>query len=417
MTDIKALTSWLEARRPVAFDILREMVGINSWTRNRTGVIQLGELTAARLAPLGFTAEHVPSNNPAYGNHLFLHRPRAGGPCIALVSHLDTVFPPEEEARNSFRWQPEGNRIFGPGTVDIKGGTVLALTVLQALQALAPAVFNSIDWLVALNASEETESEHFGILSRERIPPNALAALVFEGETPLPGVRRVVVARKGRLTFRVKVSGRAAHAGGKPHRGASAIRQLARLIERIESMSDPGRHLTFNIGTVNGGVSVNRVPHEAVADGEFRCFDLDVQRQTRATLENLAGAGDVRAASDGWACQTEISFLTQSPPWPRNPATDQLHACWKAAAGQSGQVLEPEERGGISDGNLLCHHVPTLDGLGPAGDNDHCSERSDDSSKLPEFMESSSFVPKAALNVTAILRLAREAGVSGSIQH
>ncbi|MCP5523958.1 MAG: M20/M25/M40 family metallo-hydrolase [Verrucomicrobiales bacterium] len=405
MKDPHRLIGWLEAQRPAAFEILRELVGINSYTRNRAGVLHQAELTAARFAPLGFTAEHVPSDNPAYGDHLFLRRPHPGGPSLALVSHLDTVFPPEEEERNAFRWQPEGDRIFGPGTVDIKGGTVLALVVLQALQALAPRVFDSIDWLVALNASEETESAHFGCLTRERIPTSALAALVFEGETPLPGRRRVVLARKGRLTFRVKVSGRAAHAGGKPHRGASAIRQLARLIERIESMNDPDRRLTFNIGTISGGVSVNRVPHEAVADGEFRCFDPAVQQQTRTALEALAGVGDVRAASDGWACRTEISFLNESPPWPRNPGTDRLHACWQAAAADLDQVLEPEERGGISDGNLLCHHVPTLDGLGPAGDNDHCSERSADGSKLPEFMDATSFVPKAALNVMGILRL------------
>lgn len=411
MHDLDSLIPWLEAQQPAAFEILREMVGINSWTRNRDGVIRLGEMTATHFAPLGFTAEHVPSDNPAYGNHLFLRRPCPGGPSLALVSHLDTVFPPEEEARNDFRWRPEGDRIFGPGTVDIKGGTVMTLTVLQALQKLAPKVFESIDWLLALNASEETESQHFGALCRERIPTTALAALVFEGETPLAGARRVVVARKGRLTFRVKVSGRAAHAGGKHHRGANAIRQLARLIERIESLTDPDRHLTVNIGTVSGGVSFNRVPHEAVAEGEFRCFDPEVQRQTRETLQALAGPGDVRAASDGWTCHSEIEFLNESPPWPRNPATDRLHACWTQAAGELGQVIDPEERGGISDGSLLWDHVPTLDGLGPAGDNDHCSERSADGSKLPEFMNAASFVPKAALNVMGILRLAREAGV------
>ena len=70
-----------------------------------------------------------------------------------------------------------------------------------------------------------------------------------------------------------------------------------------------------------------------------------------------------------------------------------------------GIAVNVEERGGLSDGNLLWDVVPTLDGLGPWGDHDHCSERSADGSKLPEYVEVSSFVPKALLNVTAILNL------------
>ncbi|MFM8360339.1 MAG: M20/M25/M40 family metallo-hydrolase, partial [Verrucomicrobiota bacterium] len=75
-----------------------------------------------------------------------LTRTGTGGPTLALVSHLDTVFPPEEEARNQFRWQPEGDRIYGPGTHDIKGGTVMMWLVLAALRDLAPADFDRATW-------------------------------------------------------------------------------------------------------------------------------------------------------------------------------------------------------------------------------------------------------------------------------
>lgn len=78
---------------------------------------------------------------------------------------------------------------------------------------------------------------------------------------------------------------------------------------------------------------------------------------------------------------------------------------WAAAAAELGQALEPESRGGLSDGNQLWDAVPTLDGLGPSGDNDHSSERSEDGTKLPEYADVGSFVPKAALNIAALQRL------------
>lgn len=411
MLDTKRLRSWIEGEMPATLALLEAMVGINSWTENRDGVNRLGRLTAERFAPLGFTPRFVPSNNPAWGDHLFLHRPGHTARRLLLVSHLDTVFPPEEEARNRFHWQIEGDRIFGPGTIDIKGGTAMAWLVLRALQWLDPARFEEMDWLVALNASEETLSGHFGEVCREYLTPQTRAALVFEGEHQEGGVRQLVVARKGRLTFRLKVAGRAAHAGGQHARGANAIRQLARLVERVESLSDPQRQLTVNVGTIAGGGSYNRVPHEAWAKGEFRCFDPAVQEQTRQALLALAGPGDVRAASDGFACQIEVELPDHSPAWPRNPGSDALYQVWDEVSAELGEPLAPEERGGISDGNLLCAHVPTVDGLGPGGDNDHCSERSPDGSKLPEYLDRRTFAPKAVLNVLAIARLA---AVSGS---
>ena len=132
-----------------------------------------------------------------------------------MVSHLDTVFPPEEEARNHFHWQAESDRIYGPGTHDIKGGTVMEWLMLQALQVLAPAAFQDTTWKLFWNSSEETLARDFGDVCRERLDNDTLAALIFEGEGRLGGERLVVVARKGRATWRVTATGRGAHAGAK----------------------------------------------------------------------------------------------------------------------------------------------------------------------------------------------------------
>src|SRR5258706_6988095 len=129
MQNTASLRDSLDHKMPAALEMLRQMVGINSYTTNREGVNRLGRFTAQCFAPLGFTAEYVPCTNPEFGDHLVLTRKGSSAKSIALVSHLDTVFPPEEEARNNFHWQGEGERIFGPGTQDIKGGTMMILLV------------------------------------------------------------------------------------------------------------------------------------------------------------------------------------------------------------------------------------------------------------------------------------------------
>ena len=400
---------YLDGQLPAALEMLRRMVEINSFTANRAGVNRLARLTAQCFAPLGFTSEWVSSTNPEFGDHLVMTRPGNSPRSIALISHLDTVFPPEEEERNNFRWQPEGNRIFGPGTNDIKGGTVMMWLVLDGLRRHWPQVFNAITWRLFWNSSEERFSNDFGDVCRSRFDAATLAALVFESEGRRDNKSLMVVARKGRAEWRVTVRGRGAHAGGKHAQGANAAVQLAHTIQRIAALTDYTRDLTFNVGTVRGGTVLNRVPHEAVADGEFRAFTPGTFADAKAALLALAGSGDVCSAADGFACQVSVEVLRESRPWPPNPASDRLCEIWKRAGLELGIPVASQERGGLSDGNLLWDAVPTLDGLGPWGDNDHCSERSPDGAKLPEFVEISTFVTKAMLNIQAILEVARPA--------
>jgi glutamate carboxypeptidase len=405
---VAALEKFIEDQMPATLELLRQMVSINSFTGNREGVNQLAGLTSLSFAQLGFTAESVPSINPSYGDHLVLTRPGRSTRSIAMVSHHDTVFPPEEELRHNFRWQPEGDRIYGPGTHDIKGGTAMMWLVLKALQAQAPSVFEEITWKLFWNSSEETLSHDFGDVCRARFTPGTLGALVFESEGRLGQERLMVVARKGRGTWRVTVTGRGAHAGAKHQQGANAIVQLAQTLQRIAAFTDHSRDLTFNVGTVSGGTVLNRVPHEARAEGEFRAFTPEIYASAKAALLALAGPGEVRSLADRYACDVRIEVLSESRPWPRNAETDRLAAIWCQAGTELGMPVNVEQRGGLSDGNLIWDAVPTLDGLGPWGDNDHCSERSADGSKVPEYVDVPSFAPKAVLNTVAILKLAGE---------
>lgn len=405
MQNTGPLNEFLQSQMPAALEMLRQMVGINSFTGNRDGVNRLSRFTAECFAPLGFTAEHVPSTNKAWGDHLVLTRRGRSGRSIALISHLDTVFPPEEEARNNFRWLVEGDRIFGPGTHDIKGGSVMMWLVLSALRTQDRKLFEDITWRLIWNSSEECYSPDFGDVCRAHFDRGTLAALIFESEGRVGKVSQMVVARKGRGTWRVTVNGRGSHAGGKHAHGANAIVQLGQTVQRIAALTDYARGLTVNVGTICGGTVLNRVPHEAVAEGEFRTFTPEAFAHAKASLLTLAGRGDVRSPADGYACEVKVEILTECRPWPRNPGTDGLFKLWKQSADELGLAVNGEERGGLSDGNLIWDAVPTLDGLGSFGDNDHCSERSADGSKLPEFVEASGFVPKAMMNIAAIQKL------------
>ena len=405
MLNVDSLEKFLEGQMPATLELLRQMVGINSWTLNPDGVNRLARFTAEQFAPLGFTAEFVPPTDPKFGNHLVLTRRGKSSRSVAMVSHLDTVFSPEEEERNNFRWQVEGDRIYGPGTQDIKGGTVMMWLVLRALQFHAPEIFEDITWKVFLNSAEEMFSPDFSEICRSRFAAQTLAALVFEAEGRLGKEKLMVVARKGRASWRVTVNGRGAHSGTRHQRGANAVVQLAHILPRIAALTDYSRDLTFNVGTATGGTVLNRVPHEAVAEGEFRAFTPEVFNHGKTALLALAGPGEVRSPADGFRCEVKVEILSESHPWPRNEATDRIYRFWKQAGDELKIPVNLQERGGLSDGNLIWDAIPTLDGLGPWGDNDHCSERSGNGSKLPEYVEISGFAPKAMLNAAAILKL------------
>jgi glutamate carboxypeptidase len=406
MPEFSSLQTYLGKQLPAALELLRQMVEINSFTSNPEGVNRLARFTADCFAPLGFKAEMVPSTNPEFGSHLALTRSGRSPRNISMVSHLDTVFPPEEEARNNFHWLPEGDRIYGPGTQDIKGGTVMMWFVLSALQTHAPEVFEQTTWNLLLNSSEERFSPDFGDLCRSRFDANTLGALVFEAEGRRGNEHLMVLARKGRASWRVTVNGRGSHAGGKHSQGANAVVQLGHLLPRIAALTDYSRNLTFNVGRISGGTVLNRVPHEAVADGEFRAFTPEVYQKAKADLLALAGAGEVRSSADGYPCQVKVEILTETRPWPRNAATDGLYRIWKETGDGFGFPTNFEERGGLSDGNLIWDALLRLMASDPGETMIIVPNAVRTAPKLPEYVEISRFVPKAMLNTVAISRLA-----------
>ena len=392
---------------PATLEMLRQMVAINSFTENPEGIARLGELTAKSFAPLGFTPLFVQAADPRFGCHLVMKSPFvAGAPTIALISHLDTVYTEEEEQQNDFHWREERPRIYGPGTNDIKGGTALLHLTLSGLRACAENIFTQTNWVVLLNACEEVISADFGKLCRAHLPADTLAALIFEGDGDDGDGCSLVSARKGRATFAIEVQGRGAHAGTQHAQGANAIIQLARIVSEMSGITDYANALTVNLGSLHGGTVANRVPHSARAELEMRAFDPDIYAGAKRRILAFNGPGDLSSASaDAHPCRVAVSLGHETGPWPVNPGTEKLIALWHDSGRSLGLDVHSDQRGGLSDGNVLWDAFPTLDGLGPRGQNCHCSEQSADGSKQQEWVDATSFVPKSVLNATAIARL------------
>jgi glutamate carboxypeptidase len=387
-----------------ALEHLRALVAINSFTNNREGVLECGRYCEEQLfAPLGFAAERIAPDVATHGDHLFLERP---GPApVILVGHLDTVYPREQESADDFEWRERDGRIHGPGVADIKGGIVAIWMALRALRDESPALFENNGFKVFLNASEEGGCADFPVLARERVPADARAALVFEPGMEHEEGTSIVVARKGCGRFRMDVAGREAHSGNDHPRGANAIRELARRVEQIESLTDYERDITLTVGTIEGGTAVNCVPGHATCQIDLRIWTPEDYRWGRERLMALAGEGSVVSGDGSARTQVSVSDLPGYPPWPDNPETRRLSDLIVEAGASLGQALVPTQRRGGSDGAHLYDVVPTVDGLGPVGRNSHCSTNDPATGREQESIDRDSLEERARLGTEVMRRL------------
>ncbi|HPO47136.1 MAG TPA: peptidoglycan DD-metalloendopeptidase family protein, partial [Spirochaetota bacterium] len=198
----------------------------------------------------------------------------------------------------------------------------------------------------------------------------------------------------------------AAHAGVGHREGVRAIVQLAEIIMRISKLTDYENGLTVNIGRVTGGIAINRVSHYAEAEGEMRAYDTEVLERGLAGLRALNGLSTIESADGSYRCRAVVRVLRRNPAWSENAASKRLFKCFERAADSMGMRAEAEARGGLSDGNFTWSAVPTIDGLGPDGENSHCSERKAEEGKDQEYALIPSFVPKAMLCAIACSMLA-----------
>lgn len=383
--------TYLQSIEDVSIAQLREMVAINSFTHNRDGVCEVGEMCVSLFEPLGFSARRIRSVTEDCGDHLVLTREGSGDASLLLVSHLDTVYP------ENFPWREEGDLLYGPGVVDIKGGTILIWMILRALREHAPDLFERTGFTILLNASEEGGCADFPDIARRSVTPGCRACLVYEAGMEATAGTTIVIARKGAARFVLEAHGHEAHSGNQHESGASAILELAEKVLQIESWTDYRNGVTYNVGTIGGGTMVNCVPGHAACLVDLRAYTPKEFDAGRRRVMDLAGPGRVRSRDGLHACRLEVTERPGYPPWPPNGASDRLARMLVECGDELGLRIVPTRRKGSSDGCHVCDLLPTVDGLGPVGRGTHVFGA--------ECADRSSFVPRALLSIRFLERL------------
>jgi glutamate carboxypeptidase len=346
-------------------------------------VNRVADLVAARLTALEASVERVAGGTAPDGRplgDLVIGRQAGTGPRILLIGHMDTVFESGTAAARPFR--VDGGRALGPGVSDMKGGLLAGLTALAALEDIGARPTATF----VANPDEEIGSPYSGPVIRELAADHDVA-LVLECARANGDI---VSARKGIADLVVTIHGRAAHAGVEPEKGRSAILAAARLVEALQALNGRWPTVTCNVGVIAGGTRPNVVPDACRLEVDLRAANAaEFDSAVAAVAELLASPAvpDTRA---------ESAVSASHPPMEKSAATARLVDLAVGMAGELGFELRDATTGGASDANTTAAAgVPTLDGLGPIGGDDHAP---------PEWLDLASVVPRTTLLAGLIAR-------------
>jgi glutamate carboxypeptidase len=323
---------------------------------------------------------HTPAEGRSQLGDLVVGRLDGDGPRVLLIGHMDTVFDPGTAAERPYR--TEGGRAFGPGVTDMKAGLLAGLHAIGALQEAGerPAL------TFVANPDEEIGSPFSTRFIRELAPQHD-AALVLECARENGDI---VSARKGIADYHVTITGRAAHAGVEPERGRSAILEAAHQVVALHELNGRWPTVTVNAGVIQGGTRPNVVPERCELKVDLRAATRDVFDAAAAEFERIAASPTVPDV------RVELSRSAGHPPMEKTDASARLVALAVAIAGELGFPLRDAATGGASDANTTAAlGVPTLDGLGPIGGDDH---------SVDEWLDLDSVVPRTALLAGLIAR-------------
>jgi glutamate carboxypeptidase len=321
-------------------------------------VDRVGAIIIQEARALGAHLEVFPCEQT--GDHIlarFLPDTGSDQKPVLLLCHMDTVFP--LGTIQKFPYRESGDRISGPGTLDMKAGIVIALAAIERAQR---AGLNRPIHLLCTSDEEIgslTSREHI-----ERLAKESALVLVLEGGL-VDGALKTW--RKGVGEFWVRTRGRAAHAGGDHEKGRNAIEEMAHQVLAIQKMTDYSRQTTVNVGVIRGGTVSNVVPEEAV-------IQVDVRLMYPGEWERLeAEMGRLRPVLEGTSL--EVTGGLNRPPMPFDEHMKATFEKARSIASRIGMELKAGGTGGASDANFVAPlGIPVLDGLGAVGEGYH-SER------------------------------------------
>jgi len=351
---------------------LRRWVECESPTYDAAAVARMMEVAARDLALMGARVETIPGQM-GYGPCVrasFPH-PRAGEPGILVMGHMDTVHP--VGTLNALPWRRDGNRVYGPGIYDMKGGNYIAIEAIR--QLIKAGIATSRPVTVLLTSDEEVGSPSTRDLIEAEAARHAVV-LVPEPARPDGGV---VTGRYAIARFNLRTIGRPSHAGARLADGRSAIREMCRQVVAIEAMTTDA--VTYSVGVIHGGQWVNCVA--TYCDAESLSMAKQ-QEDLDAAVERMLS---LRPTGDD--VQLQVTRGVTRPVWEPDERVMALYATARSIANRIGFDISHQSAGGGSDGNFTgAMGIPTLDGLGVQGAGGHT---------LEEHLLIDSLVPRAKL--------------------
>ena len=370
------LLAWVDRHEERILAELSEHVAINTDTANRAGIDRYRKLLATELQRLGFSTREVGSaplailgcseSSVEFADHLVARRVGTGTGRVLLSGHMDTVFKADDEFQRLIV-DPDGS-LRGPGVIDMKGGIVVMLNALRALEA--QGLLSDANVTVVLNSDEEMGSLGSRALLESLATEHDLG-LVFEGSID----NKLVRSRKGLGQVRLVVTGRESHAGAAHEEGVSANLELAHKVIAIESLTDYSKNLTVNVGVMSGGEKRNTIPGCAEAYIDLRFPSAHAGQAMVEKIEDIVSTPSSTYADYPGLPGTELWVSLHRPVKPVNARVDELLA---EAIGLSQLIGEPIEgthySGGGTDGSITqAVGLPTLDTLGLDGEGAHSS--------------------------------------------
>jgi len=366
---------------------LREMVNVDCGSYTVEGVNRIADLCVRRFEAGGWAVErlgHQPSADEERLGDLVIGRlTGSGGPRVLMVGHTDTVFDPGTVAERPFAIV--GDRAMGPGVSDMKGGLLLGFFAVEVLQEVGFDRLGQVTYIC--NPDEEIGSPW----SRDVIKAeasNADVAFVLEGARENGDI---VSARKGVSDYTLEIVGRAAHAGVEPERGRSAILEAAHKTVALQALNGRWPGVTVNVGVVHGGTRPNVVAERCLLEVDVRSPEEPSFQKAEAAVEAIARDHTVpdvtvNVTGGGW-----------HRPMEKKEGGARLAGLAIGVAADLGFELKDAATGGASDANTISAvGVPTLDGLGPIGGDDHSPK---------EWLDLTSVVPRISLLAGLLSRL------------
>lgn len=363
MEDIrKQIAVYIDGHRDAMIDFWRQLVQIESGSANKAGVDAVAHRVQEELDTIGAHTEIHEMKRA--GNMLVsvLNEDVPEAP-VLLLGHMDTVFPDGTVAARPFTLRD--GKSYGPGVLDMKGGVTIAVFAMKALKEAGWAKRP-----VRLVLAGDEEVGHCDSDCDQQIMEQARGAVAaFNCESGRLG-NEVVVQRKGALTYRMDVTGIAAHAGNEPEKGRSAILEVAHKVIAIQNLTDWQQGTTYNVGVISGGTVANAVPDTASILIDVRYLKKEYVLNIEAKLQDVAHTTYVNGT------KTSLTRLSCCIPMERMTETDGLLAKVQDAYASFGMPRPSgiTVGGGSDSAYTVAAGVPTICAMGVEGSRHHSPE-------------------------------------------